>query len=247
MKQKEKDSRFVIQLGTVHFREANERVRQAFERWDVVELRDVFAQRYLGCGMPKGRRLEIHGVPGNDMACYMEGGSIEVYGNAQDQVANTMDDGEIIIHGRVGDAAGYGMRGGKILVRDDCGWRVGINMKQYQDKYPIIVVGGNAGSFLGEYMAGGIIVLLGEPGEYLATGMHGGVIYLAHPLEDYQIMPGLVLEEVDEDDKAILSHLLEEYNDAFDEELEAPLDTTGEGFWRLRPESSRPYAALYAN
>ena len=79
-----------------------------------------------------GKRLEIHGVPGNDMACYMDGGEIEVFGNAQDQVANTMNDGDIVIHGRVGDAAGYGMRGGRILVRDGCGWRVGIHMKQYE-------------------------------------------------------------------------------------------------------------------
>ena len=127
--------------------------------------------------MPKGKRLKIHGTPGNDMACYMDGGEIEVFGNAQDQIGNTMNDGRIVVHGRCGDAAGYGMRGGTILVRDDCGWRVGIHMKEYEAHRPAIVIGGDAGSFLGEYMAGGVIVLLGKPGAYLATGMHGGVIY----------------------------------------------------------------------
>ena len=125
------DGKTVVTLGTVHFTEGNAAVRAALEDADVVELRETFAQRYLGCGMPVGKRLEIHGVPGNDMACYMDGGEIEVFGNAQDQVANTMNDGDIVIHGRVGDAAGYGMRGGRILVRDGCGWRVGIHMKQY--------------------------------------------------------------------------------------------------------------------
>lgn len=146
-------------------------------------------------------------MPGNDMACYMDGGEIEVFGNAQDQVANTMNDGDIVIHGRVGDAAGYGMRGGRILVRDGCGWRVGIHMKQYGDKAPAIVIGGEAGSFLGEYMAGGVIVLMGMAGPYLATGMHGGVIYLKHVLDERDIPAGLVQEPVDEHDCRVLARL----------------------------------------
>ena len=100
------DGKTVVTLGTVHFTEGNAAVRAALEDADVVELRETFAQRYLGCGMPVGKRLEIHGVPGNDMACYMDGGEIEVFGNAQDQVANTMNDGDIVIHGRVGRCCG---------------------------------------------------------------------------------------------------------------------------------------------
>lgn len=235
----------VITPGTAHFKDVNEKVREALYGSDVVVLRDTFAQRYLGCGLPAGKRLEIHGVPGNDLACYMEGGSIEVFGNAQDQVANTMDNGDIIIHGRVGDATGYGMRGGRILVRDDCGWRVGIHMKQYKETCPTIVIGGNAGSFLGEYMAGGIIVLLGHAGDYLATGMHGGVIYLRYKLDDYKVSEGLVEEPVDEDDCAVLEKLLSDYNDAFADELGHAVSTSCEGWYRLRPQSSRPYATMY--
>ena len=177
-------STVTVTLGTEHFAEANEIVRDALTRTDEVEIDRAFAQRYLGCALPAGKRLKIHGVPGNDMACYMDGGTIEVFGNAQDQIGNTMNDGCIVVHGRCGDAAGYGMRGGQIFVRDGCGWRVGIHMKQFQGKCPAIVIGGDAGNFLGEYLAGGIIVLLGEPGAYLATGMHGGTIYLARRLVD---------------------------------------------------------------
>lgn len=177
----------------------------------------------------------------------MDGGEIEVFGNAQDQVANTMNDGDIVIHGRVGDAAGYGMRGGRILVRDGCGWRVGIHMKQYGDKAPAIVIGGDAGSFLGEYMAGGVIVLMGTAGPYLATGMHGGVIYLKHVLDERDIPAGLVQEPVDEHDCRVLARLLGEYNEKFAEEIGGPVDATGEGFFRLRPANSRPYASMYAN
>lgn len=59
--------------------------------------------------MRSGKKLEIHGTPGNDMACFMVAGTIEVFGNSQDQIGNTMNDGLIVVHGRCGDAAGYGM------------------------------------------------------------------------------------------------------------------------------------------
>ena len=92
---------------------------------------EAYAQRYLGCTLPAGKRLEIHGTPGNDLACYMDGGEVEVFGSAQDQTANTMNAGTVVVHGRVGDAAGYAMRGGELIVRDGCGWRGGINTVSY--------------------------------------------------------------------------------------------------------------------
>ena len=242
-----KDCAMNVSLGTKHFKEANEVVREALRCADEVVIEDAFAQRYLGCALPKGKTLKINGVPGNDMACYMEGGNIEVFGNAQDQIGNTMNDGCIVVHGRCGDAAGYGMRGGQILIRDGCGWRVGIHMKQFEEKCPAIVIGGDAGSFLGEYMAGGVIVLLGHAGEYLATGMHGGVIYLRHEIDPRLIPEGLVQEPVEDHDRAVLKNLLGRYNDCFAEDREKPVDDSGEGFYRLKPASSRPYASMYAN
>ena len=220
--------RVSVTLGTEHFTEANETVRDALLRADTVVVREAFAQRYLGCAMPTGKTLEIHGVPGNDLACYLDGGCI-------------------VVHGRCGDAAGYGMRGGQIFVRDGCGWRVGIHMKQFEDKRPAIVIGGDAGSFLGEYLAGGVIVLLGKPGRHLATGMHGGVIYLKHRIADDEVSEGLVQEPVDEADRALIRSLLERYNGFFAADLGAPVDATGEGFFRLRPATARPYASMYAN
>ena len=108
-------------------------------------------------------------------------------------------------------------------------------------------MGGDAGSFLGEYLAGGVIVLMGRPGQYLATGMHGGVIYLREPLAADEVPEGLVLEPVDADDRALLADLLGEYNAHFASDLGAPVEATGEGYYRLRPASSRPYASLYAS
>ena len=86
-----------------------------------------------------------------------------------------------ITDGSIGDAAGYAMRGGRIYVRGDAGYRAGIHMKAYQNKIPLLIIGGCAGSFLGEYQAGGIIVVLGLErkgrrivGNFPCTGMHGG-------------------------------------------------------------------------
>ncbi len=233
-----------LTLGTEHFRESNEQVRAALAVADVLTINEVHAQRYLGCAMPAGKRLEIHGTPGNDLACYMDGGSVEVFGNAQDQVGNTMNRGTVVIHGRCGDATGYGMRGGSIFIRDDCGWRVGVHMKEYQEHRPVIFIGGNAGNFLGEYQAGGIIVLLGNAGAYLATGMHGGVIYLAHRLDERDVRAGLVQSRVDEDDLAVLQPLLSEYARLFAGERKLP-DIPAADFYRLRPENSRPYGSAY--
>ena len=232
-----------VTLGTQHFPEGHGAVREALAQADTVVIEEAFAQRYLGCAMPEGKSLKIHGVPGNDMACYMCGGQIEVFGNAQDQVANTMDDGLIVIHGRCGDATGYGMRGGEIFVRDGVGWRVGIHMKQYQDKCPTIVAGGDAGAFLGEYMAGGIIVLMGKPGPCLATGMHGGVIYVLGGVSDDEVLPGLMQLPCDEGDEPVLNSLLKRYGQYFEKEI----TYTAADFKKIVPESSRPYAAMYAN
>lgn len=234
-----------LSLNTRPYKEVNEEINNAIAQGETeLELVEVFGQRYLGCSAPKGVHFQIHGTPGNDMSSYMDGASIEVFGNGQDQIANTMNDGQIIIHGHVGDATGYAMRGGEIFVRDYCGWRVGIHMKQYRDKCPTIVIGGDAGSFLGEYMAGGIILLLGKPGRYLATGMHAGVIYLRGGIDDSDVSVGLVQTECNEEDLARIEGLLERYNEYFGNEVEA-VPTSGEHFTKLVPASSRPYGNMY--
>ena len=58
-------------------------------------------------------------------------------------------------------------------------------MKAYKEKAPVMVIGGTAGSFLGEYQAGGVIVVLGLEakdkkivGFFPCTGMHGGKMFL---------------------------------------------------------------------
>lgn len=164
-----------------YYSQLNEKIRQCSDK--EITLDNVTGQRYIGCGLA-GRRMVINGTPGNAMGAYLNGSELYVKGNAQDAVGDTMDDGLIVIEGSSGDATGYAMRGGSIFVKGSVGYRAGIHMKEYNQKKPALVIGGNAGSFLGEYQAGGTIIVLGlesqEPivGYFCGTGMHGGEIFL---------------------------------------------------------------------
>lgn len=149
-----------------------------------MEVYGVCGQRYLGAGLEEGQ-VGITGTPGNALGAYLCGGRLFVHGNAQDAVGDTMDGGRIAVDGMVGDAAGYAMRGGEIYVRGSAGYRAGVHMKAYGTKQPVLVIGGQAGSFLGEYQAGGTIVVLNlgtensaPAGRFCGMGMYGGKIYL---------------------------------------------------------------------
>lgn len=176
----------MIEAGLRRYEEVNDEIKKELEKKNKATVKDVNGQRYIGCALDEGKTIEVYGTPGNDMACYLNGGRIVVYGNCQDAVGNTMGGGEIVVHGHSGDAMGYGMRDGQIYIKDNVACRGGIHMKEFRQMRPVLVIGENAGSFLGEYMAGGTIVLLGlnmKRGEKLfgthcASGMHGGKILL---------------------------------------------------------------------
>ena len=188
------------------------RIRESTDTALAVE--HVNGQRYIAAGLGK-KELTLTGTPGNALGAYLNGTRITVLGNAQDATGDTMNDGAIFVHGSSGDATGYAMRGGELIVRDGCGWRGGINMKQYGGKCPVLVIGGEAGNFLGEYMAGGIIVLMGRAGDHLASGMHGGVIYLRRNNTPAVVPDGLDLRELTDEDTATLGALLARYDACF--------------------------------
>ena len=162
-------------------RALNQAIRSAD---DDCEISGCTGQRFIGAGLQK-KHLLIRGVPGNALGAYLNGADITVGGNAQDAVGDTMNAGMITVHGSIGDAAGYAMRGGMIFIRGNAGYRAGIHMKAYQEKQPVLVIGGRAGSFLGEYQAGGVIIVLGLNqdgkdivGGFPCAGMYGGRLYL---------------------------------------------------------------------
>ena len=203
----------VISALKIDHKEINEAIREV--QGDV-RITDCMGQRFIGAGM-KSRNITIEGVPGNALGAYLDGAEIEVFANAQDAVGDTMNAGKIVIHGSIGDAAGYAMRGGKLFIRDNAGYRAGIHMKEYSGKVPVIVIGGTAGSFLGEYQAGGIIVVLGRNAgkrkiisNFPCTGMHGGKLFIRGNAEGLRFPHNVCVRTAQEADMEILKPILEE-------------------------------------
>jgi glutamate synthase domain-containing protein 3 len=241
-----------IDAKGIFYRELNAKLRQAVSNGtQKIELRNVYGQRYIGTDLDKPVEIEIFGTPGNDLGAFMDSPRIIVRGNAQDGCGNTMNNGEIIIHGHAGDILGLSARGGKIFVREDVGYRAGIHMKEYQDKKPMVVIGGTAQDFLGEYMAGGIMILLGlnlKEGEqhkanFIGTGMHGGAVYIRGDIEEFQLGKEVVVAELDEKDYIVLKELVGEFASHFDYNADEILKHK---FIRLFPLYHRPYGRLYA-
>lgn len=232
------------------YRQLNAEVRQALaEGATRVVLEEVNGQYYIGAGLQGCWKLAVTGTAGNDTACYLDGPEIVIHGSAQDGLGNTMNDGLVVVHGGCGDVVGYGMRGGEIFVRDRVGYRVGIHMKEYKDKCPLIVIGGNTGAFLGEYMAGGRIVVLGlncEQGEvtgrYCGSGMHGGCIYLRDMVGQERLSPDVVVQPLTEVDRRFLNSCIERYCRFFNLNSQQLSELS---FIKLVPRGNRPYARLY--
>lgn len=233
----------IIDAKDLHFKDLNNLIRDAKEE---VVIENCLGQRYIGCGM-RGKKITINGTPGNALGAYLDGSEIYVRGNAQDATGDTMNDGKIVVYGDIGDAPGYGMRGGKIYVLGNSGYRTGIHIKEYSDKKPVIVIGGAAGSFLGEYMSGGLIVVLGinaqKPvGNFTGTGMHGGKIFIrgkdAPPLLPAQVS----IEKATKKDLIEIEIYLKEYADLFGMDYNYIIE---ENFFVLKPNAKNPYKRLY--
>jgi glutamate synthase domain-containing protein 3 len=240
-----------LDASGISFTSLNEMIRaKVDDGCKELVLNNVCGQRYIGCGLGPGVHITINGVPGNDLAMFMGPARIVVHGNVQDCVANTMDSGEIVIHGRSGDTLGHGMRGGEIFVRDGVGTRVGIHMKSFEEKKPVVVIGGCAGNFLGEYMAGGILIVLGLNrgntdivGRFIATGMHGGTIYIRGNVNEFQLGKEVKVFELTEQDKEVLEKYIGKYCNYFGVDRNTIMQ---EKFIKLEPYTHRPYGKLYA-
>jgi glutamate synthase domain-containing protein 3 len=240
-----------IDAHGLHYRELNARVRQAAaEGQREFYIDNVLGHRYIGAGLPDGVRLRVDGTPGNDLGAFMDGAEVLVDGNAQDGVGNTMNAGRIAVMGHAGDIPGYSMRGGTVLVRDSVGYRAGIHMKAYRERLPVLVVGGTADDYLGEYMAGGLLLVLGigaagssPVGQWVGTGMHGGVIYVRGPVAGHQAGAEVGLRGLEDGDWPLLQHVLDDFRSTFG--LEHTQFRPHE-FVKLLPQTKRPYGALYA-
>ncbi len=243
---------YEIDAKGIYYRELNQMVRDAIAKGEKeILLKNVNGQYYIGDGLrAKDVTIVIEGVPGNDLAAFMDGPTIIVKGNAQDNIGNTMNSGKVVVHGHAGDVLGYGMRGGKLHILGDVGYRVGIHMKGYKKQIPVIICGGTAGDFLGEYMAGGVLVVLdleesGKPiaRDYIGTGMHGGKIFLRGEVEKIRCGKEVGIVEPDDADMKELEKLLKEYCEDLNLNLE---EIMKKPFQKLIPITLRPYGNLYA-
>ncbi len=205
-------------------------------------------QRFIGAGLERGK-LILSGTPGNALGAYLNGASIEVRGNAQDAVGDTMNAGQIVVRGSIGDAAGYAMRGGELYVQGDAGYRAGIHMKAYGDKLPVMVIGGKAGSFLGEYQAGGVIVVLGltesaRPivSNFPCTGMHGGKLFLRSDCKNILLPKQVIARPASHKDLDGIWTYLHTFCELFGGDCD---ELVRQPFTLITPNSSNPYKQLY--
>jgi len=239
-----------IDTNGVYYRDLNKQLRELIKNSSKIELHNVHGQRYIGTDLNKTVEIEIYGTPGNDLGAFMNGPRLVVHGNAQDGCGNTMNEGEIIVHGRAGDAVGLSARGGNIFIKGDVGYRAGIHMKEYQGKRSLIVIGGTAQDFLGEYMAGGVIILLGlnlKEGEshrtkWVGTGMHGGVIYVRGTIPGYHLGKEVGVTKLDENDVTFLKEHINRFAELFGYDTGTILKGD---FIKLYPRFLRPYGRLY--
>jgi len=239
-----------IDAEGMHYKDLNNLLRAISKNGgERIEIRNVCGQRYIGTDLETNLQIDIYGTPGNDMGAFMNGPKLVVHGNAQDGCGNTMNEGEIVIHGSAGDITGHSMRGGRIFVRDDVGYRVGIHMKEYQRKKPVIVIGGTGQDFLCEYMAGGVVLVLGltlAEGErcrarFVGTGMHGGVIYERGDI--LELGKGTKVLKVGKRDAKVIESLVREFCDYFGLDYGKVMS---KGFRKIVPVSKRPYESLYS-
>jgi glutamate synthase domain-containing protein 3 len=121
-------------------------------------------------------------------------------------------------------------------------------MKQYLEKRPILVVGGSARAFLGEYMAGGLLIVLGLNGvppvieRGIGSGIHGGEIIVRGSVDTFHLGVGAEQNVVTNDQKEAIRPILEDFARTFTLDPEPILAAD---YSRIIPASARPFANKY--
>ena len=239
-----------IDAREIHYTPLNQMIRRAVaDGVTNITIDNVLGQRFIADGLRgEGVTITVNGVPGGDLGMFMSGPTLIIHGNADHAPGNTMDRGCIVIHGSAGDAVGHSMRGGRVYVRDDIGYRGGIHMKQYMDKRPVLVVGGSARAFVGEYMAGGLLVVLGLSGipplseRGVGSGIHGGEIFVRGNVSDNLLGVGAKQKPASDDEKHMIAPVVRDFaaKFAFD-----PTPLLASDYTRIVPASARPFANKY--
>ena len=111
------------------------------------------------------------------------------------------------------------------------------------------MIGGTAGSFLGEYQAGGVIVVLGLGargksivGNFPCTGMHGGKMYLRSDCVGVRFPPQVTARQVDAAETEELQKILLDYCAVFGYGIDMILRSP---FTVVTPNTANPYQQMY--
>ncbi|WP_209690185.1 hypothetical protein [Methanomicrobium sp. W14] len=239
-----------IDAKNLHYTPLNRMLRKAVsEGTTEIVINNVLGQRFIGDGLRGDNvNITINGLPGGDLAMFMNGPTVTVNGNCDHAPGNTMNSGRVIIHGSTGDATAHSMRGGEVYVRDNIGYRGGIHMKEYQEKRPVLVVGGCGRAFLGEDLAGGLLIVLGLCGECpvdergVGSGIHGGKIILRGDVDELKLGIGAKKEDLTQEDIDDMRPFIENFAKYFDYNADEILNSK---FVKIVPSSARPFANKY--
>ncbi len=257
----------------LYHRELNREIRKAIrEGYNWITLENVSGQRFIGAGVKEHVTIEVFGDAGLDLGVFSEGITVVVHGCSEYLLGNTLNAGELVVYGDSWDITGMGARGGRIFIMGNGGSRVGIHMKEFRDKKPVIVYGGVVKQYCGEYMAGGMIIVLGldfskaikdkskpvsreniDPNKIrdldggivqsdLAGGIHGGAVYIRGDVADHNLGVYAMKDEFTDEDREILTPVLERFCELFN----VPEDLIWrKKFTKIRPVSSRPFGKVY--
>jgi glutamate synthase domain-containing protein 1/glutamate synthase domain-containing protein 3 len=149
-----------------------------------LEINNVSGHRYIGINFSRGEKnLSMYGNPGNCLMNLNENNTALVYGNVADDCCDSMIGGFVKIYGDAGDIMGQALAGGRIYVRGNVGNRACIQMREYGEERPAVIIHGRFDDYLGEYMAGGTVIVLSNGsrnfGKHIGSGMMGGEMFIS--------------------------------------------------------------------
>lgn len=189
-------------FGTILGSEITRRYNEAGLEEDTIRIKcSGAAGQSFGAFIPNGLTLEVEGDANDYLGKGLSGGKIIVYPPKE----STIKADENIVAGNV---ALYGATSGKIFLNGVAGERFCV-----RNSGATAVVEG-CGAHGCEYMTGGRVLVLGETGINFAAGMSGGIAYVFD--ENDTFMPKVnkemvLIEELDEQDIAVVKGLLEEH------------------------------------
>jgi glutamate synthase (NADPH/NADH) large chain len=173
-------------------------------------------KRYRGVGLPDGTiDVTFTGSAGQSFGAFVPRGvTLRLVGDANDYVGKGLSGGRIVLkpfddapfvaHENIiaGNVLLYGATSGEMFVRGVVGERFAV-----RNSGATAVVEG-VGDHGCEYMTGGVVVVLGKTGRNFAAGMSGGVAYLID-LDPRRVNTGMAdIEELDDEDQALVERLV---------------------------------------